>query len=72
MTDFILYLNNIKEQLYCNADNEYKKNYITYMYSNKEIDDNIEYFKKSMKIGLSPYKALLFFNDYLNGEYFPI
>ncbi len=35
----------------------------------KLLKDNVEYFKKCHKKGLSAYKALLFFTDYLNGDY---
>jgi len=34
-----------------------------------KLKNNVEYFKKCHKRGLSAYKALLFFNDYLNGDY---
>lgn len=30
------------------------------------LKDNVEYFKKCYQEGLSAYKALLFFQDYLN------
>jgi len=39
---------------------------------NKErelLKDNVEYFMKCHKVGLSAYKALMYFNDYLNGDY---
>jgi len=65
MIDFKNYIENVKEQLICNATEDYKKNYITYSYSNEQIDSNLEYFNKSMNFGLSAYKALLFFNEYL-------
>jgi hypothetical protein len=35
----------------------------------KLLKDNVDYFKKCHKAGLSAYKALLFFQDYLNGDY---
>lgn len=35
----------------------------------KLLTDNFEYFIKCHKVGLSAYKALLFFPDYLNGDY---
>jgi len=34
-----------------------------------QLRDNVEYFKKCHKAGLSAYKAILFFNDHLNGDY---
>jgi hypothetical protein len=66
MKDFDEYLNELKEQLFCNATQEYKDNNITYLYSNEIIDNNLNYFERCMKDELSAYKALLFFNDYLN------
>lgn len=38
-------------------------------YSSLELHNNTDYFLKAFKRGLSPYKALLFFYDYLNGDY---
>ena len=35
----------------------------------KLLKDNVEFFKKCHKAGLSAYKALLFLQDYLNGDY---
>lgn len=66
MNDFNKYIIDAKEQLNCNASEEYRNNNVTYLYTNDEIDNNLDYFKKCMKNGLSAYKALLFFNDYLN------
>lgn len=34
----------------------------------KLLKDNVEYFKRCYENGLSAYKALLFFHDYLNDE----
>ena len=69
MEIFDLYLDNVKEQLYCNASDDYKNNYITYLYSNEDVNNNLNYFKKCFDDGLSGYKSLLFFSDYLNGEF---
>lgn len=69
MKDFDAYMIRVREQLYCNATNEYKSNNVTYGYSNEQVDSNLNYFLKSMKSGLSEYKALLFFGDYLRGDY---
>ena len=66
MTNFQLYIIDVKQQLYCNASDEYKKEYITYNYTNEQVDNNLMYFEKCMRDGLSPYKALLYFGDYLN------
>ena len=58
------YIQDVKSQLCCNNDLE-KIDYITYDYTEEEIDSNVSYFEKCMKQNLSGYKALLFFNDYL-------
>lgn len=60
MSKFDDYIKNVKEQLVCNASDEYKSEYITYEYSNEEVDANLDYFMKCMERGLSPYKSLLF------------
>ena len=65
MENLIKYLESVKEQLYCNASEEYRNNYVTYMYSNEQIDANIDYFENCMRDDLSPYKALLFFYDFM-------
>lgn len=63
------YINRVKEQLVCNASEEDKKELYLYVYTEEQIDNNREYFNKCKNINLSPYKALLFFNDYLKGDY---
>ena len=67
--DFESYFADVLSQLTCNASDEYKSTCITYEYTVAEIRNNEDYFKKCLKNGLSAYKALLFFDDYLNGEY---
>jgi len=62
------YIKDVKCQLTCNATEEYKNNYITYIYTNEQVDDNLKYFEKCMNDNLSAYKALLFFNDYLEDK----
>lgn len=64
--NFEEYIINVKSQLYCNTSEDDRKEYITYMFSNEQIDQNIDYFKKCFDIDLSGYKALLFFKDYLD------
>jgi len=59
------YIKKVKEQLWCNATEAYKETYITYFYLNEDIDNNLEYFENCKNDNLSPYKALLFFYDYL-------
>ena len=62
------YLKDVRLQLTQNCKEDAP--FITYDYSEKQIQDNVEYFEKCMKRNLSGYKALLFFNDYLKGEEF--
>ena len=69
MDNFKEYIENTREQLHCNASEYYKNNYITYTYTNEQVDNNLEYFEKCMNRGLSAYKALLYFDDYLNDDY---
>ncbi|WBC28447.1 hypothetical protein RPMD05_62 [Rhodobacteraceae phage LS06-2018-MD05] len=64
-----LYIEKVKEQLTCNATKEYSNKFITYEYTNKQIDDNFDYFKYCKIENLSPYKSLLFFSDYLKRGY---
>ena len=59
------YMESVKSQLVCNATEEDKNKYITYDFTNKQVEDNIEYFIECKEDGLSPYKALLFFSEYL-------
>ena len=63
MENFKLYMDDVRRQLWCNATDEYKKEYGTYNISNEEVDSDIPYFDRCMKDGLSPYKALLFFSE---------
>ena len=69
MNELEEYIKDAKGQLNCNVSEDYKSNYVTYGYNNEQIDDNLDYFEKCMNNGLSAYKALLFFRDYLNGDY---
>jgi hypothetical protein len=68
MGKFDEYMLDVKSQLDENATEYAKSNYILYTYSNELVDNNLEYFEDCMNKGLSPYKALLFFYDYLNEE----
>jgi hypothetical protein len=40
-----------------------------YCYDDKVVQDNYDYFLKCFDHNLSPYKALLFLDEYLKGEY---
>lgn len=66
LIDFYSYIKDAKKQLCCNMSEEDKKEYICYLYTDDMIDKHIDYFKKCYIDGLSSYKALLFFYDYLN------
>ncbi len=63
------YIKIVRKQLDCNATEEYKKSYVTYLYTNDEIDEHLDYFERCKNFGLSAYKALLFFDDYIQGDY---
>ena len=58
------YIQNVKSQLCVNQMGPV--DYITYNYSNELVDQHINYFEYQLKQGLSAYKALLFFHDYLD------
>jgi hypothetical protein len=60
------YINDAKSQLYCNASEDYRSNYITYNYTNEDIDNNLTYFKSCFNKSLSAYKALLYLSDEKN------
>ena len=57
------YIQAVKDNLTCN--NDVFCGYYTFDYSDEKVDNNAEYFVDCMKRGLSHYKALLFFYDYL-------
>lgn len=67
--NFKEYIEKVKEHLECNMSEDDKKVYYHYSYTEKELDGSIEYFEKCYAVNLSAYKALLYFHDYLNGDY---
>lgn len=71
MINFNEYMVDVKSQLFDNASEEYKSQHITYTYSNEVVDSNLDYFRDCCNKGLSAYKSLLFFYDFLNekGEF---
>lgn len=42
---------------------------LEYGYTDEQLYDNLDYFKRCQEFGLSAYKALLFLDPYINGEY---
>jgi hypothetical protein len=64
--NFKEYIEDVKSQLDENATDFHKNNYVTYTYSNELVGSNLDYFEDCMNKGLSPYKALLYFYDYLS------
>ena len=60
---FEKYIKDVKSQLCCN--NPEIVDFITYDYSEQQIDENLDYFKECLDRNLSGYKALLFLYDYL-------
>lgn len=57
------YIKDVKSQLCCN--NPEIVDFITYDYSEQQINENLDYFKECLDRNLSGYKALLFLYDYL-------
>jgi len=55
------YIKDAYSQLECNASDEYKKKYVTFPYSNEDVEINIDYFKKCYINNMSAYKALTLF-----------
>jgi len=68
MNKFDRYMEDVFSQLEENATEKYKTEHITYTFSNALINNNLDYFEWCMSKHLSPYKALLFFYDYLHNE----
>lgn len=60
------YMNDVRCQLACNASIDYQRNNVTYVYTNEQVEANLRYFEKCHKSGLSAYKSLLFFREYLD------
>ena len=60
------YLEDVKLQL---TENENRNpEYISFNYTEKQIYENIEYFKDCLQNRISAYKSLLFFGDFLKDE----
>ena len=57
------YIEEVKLYLTCN--NDIYCGFYTFDYSDEQVNNNYDYFIDCFKRGLSPYKALLFFYDYL-------
>ncbi len=62
------YIAEAKTHLYCNTSEEDRMLYCTFDFTEKQIDDNVEYFKDCLKECLSPYKSLLYFGDYIRSK----
>lgn len=54
------YMKNVYSQLDDNTSDEYKKEYVTFMYDEKYINEHINYFKKTYSENMSAYMALNF------------
>lgn len=59
------YIKDVKSQLTCNRSYEERLLFISYDYTEMQVDQKLDYFKECMNKGLSAYKALLFFSDEL-------
>jgi hypothetical protein len=64
---FVDYIKDVKAQLKCNDEVEDRHGWVLYCYTNKQIDSNLDHFRKCFDNGLSAYKALLFFHDSVVG-----
>lgn len=62
---FQTYMDDVRSQLTCNAPNS---EHVTFEYTPEQVQEHLIYFLKCFKRNLSPYKALTFFIDYLNGD----
>lgn len=62
------YIEKVKENLCCNMSDDERKVLVCYEYTDKNIDDNLDYFKDCYNRELSAYKSLLWFNDYLKDK----
>lgn len=62
------YIEDVNSQLTCVASADYRQKYITYDFASSLIKENEDYFKHMFEMGISPYKALLFFHDYLQNK----
>jgi hypothetical protein len=60
------YIKDIKSQLELN-EVEGRNEWVLYTYTNDQVDNNLDYFRKCFNSGLSAYKALLFFYDNVIG-----
>ncbi len=58
------YLEKVIERLHFRSDVD-----VTFLYTEKEILDNMDYINWCDKNRLSPYKCLTFLHDYINGNY---
>lgn len=57
-----IYIDKVKSLLSINTSKEDEERYESYPNTEKEVDDNLDYFIDCRKNGLSPHKSLLFFN----------
>lgn len=67
--DFNKYMLQVRERLECNATEEYKKENVSYLYSNEQVDANLDYFRRCMREDLPAHLALEYFHYYLEGEF---
>jgi hypothetical protein len=58
------YIQDVKIQLECN-EIEGRDGWVLYTHTNEDIDKHLNHFKDCYDVGLSAYKALLFFYDHL-------
>ena len=62
------YMADVYSQLECNRSAEDKAKYGCYTYTEKDVKDNLDYFKDSLLRNRGTYNALLWFHDYLEDK----
>lgn len=68
MSEFDEYMDDVYNQLEEHASEDHKSQHITFTFSTKLVNNNLDYFERCMDRGLSAYKALTFFGYYLNED----
>jgi len=58
----------VKERLECNMSEEDQKHNICFMYTEEEIDKNVDFYRWCMRNKISPYLSFYHLQDYINGK----
>jgi hypothetical protein len=60
------YIEKVKASLLCNCSDADRASFTLFAYTNKQVDNNIDYFEMCMDKGMSPYKSLFYFHERLD------